>query len=80
MIRSLRYRAIVWIRGTSSISLLDELRNWQYQRPEILTQRQQDSLQDYFAELRHSVSLFSHIKRFEDLPVHDKRFIIEHCD
>lgn len=80
MIAHLRYRLIDLARGTDSSGLLKQLREWQYASPADLAARERASVQSYFDELRAAVPQFRDVKRFEDLPVLDKRYINEHRD
>ena len=78
MERTLRFRAIDLLRGTDVVGLLRQLRRWQYESPATLAQREQADLDAYFDELRRALPIFRDVKRFQDLPVLDKRYIQEH--
>jgi phenylacetate-CoA ligase len=80
MTLALRYRLIDLARGTNSVSLLNDLRQWQFASPEALQERAEQDLEDYFNELRKVVPMFSHLRDFSELPVIDKRFVNDHLD
>ncbi|WP_256081557.1 hypothetical protein [Massilia sp. YIM B04103] len=77
---TLRYRLIDLARGTRSLSLLQQLRRQQYDTPAALREAGAARLAGYFRELQQAVPLFADARRFEDLPVLDKRFINAHRD
>lgn len=80
MTTALRYRLIDFARGTDSITLLDNLRKWQYESAEALQERARRDLDAYLADLRKAVPMFSHVKELADLPILDKAFINKHID
>jgi phenylacetate-CoA ligase len=79
MFSALRYKIIDLARGTDSISLLNALRQWQYESHEQLQAREKTQLATYFDAMR-SPALFRDVEQFSDLPVLDKRFINTHSE
>lgn len=75
---ALRLRLIDLVRGTRAISLLNTLRQRQYDSPAAHAARERQLLADYFDALRAAVPLFRQARQFSDLPVIDKRYINSH--